>query len=113
MKSKARCHLFLCLLFSITLLSGCKTTKDGWIPGTSEQKDGAGNPAYSIRYPLTEDQTGVCVASNLDGTTIAVANLENNRVDYIRVDHTTGEVTRWTAENVPLGDIYNLLTESK
>ena len=76
MKSKARCFLLLCLLFSLALLVGCageKSDKMTWTPGA-----------------------------------IAVCDLVNNQISFIHVDHTTGEVTRWTTENVPLGDIYNL-----
>ena len=111
MKSKARCFLLLCLLFSLALLVGCtgeESDKKVWTPGAFEQKDGNGDPAYSIRLPLSEDNTGICVSSTQDGTAIAIADLEHNQIDYIRVDHTTGEVTRWTTENVPLSDIYNL-----
>lgn len=111
MKSKARCFLLLCLLFSLALLVGCageKSDKKTWTPGAFEQKDGNGDPSYSIRLPLSEDNTGICVSSTHDGTAIAMADLERGRIDFIRVDHNTGEVTRWTTENVPLSDIYNL-----
>ena len=108
MKSKARCFLLLCLLFSLALLVSCtgnQSDKKTWTPGAFEQKDGNGDPSYSIRLPLSEDNTGICVSSTQDGTAIAIADLEHNQIDYIRVDHTTGEVTRWTTENVPLSDI--------
>ena len=111
MKSKARCFLLLCLLFSLALLVSCtgnQSDKKTWTPGAFEQKDGNGDPSYSIRLPLSEDNTGICVSSTQDGTAIAIADLEHNQIDYIRVDHTTGEVTRWTTENVPLSDIYDL-----
>ena len=81
--------------------------------GAFEQKDGNGDPSYSIRLPLTEDNTGICVSSTHDGTAIAMADLERGRIEFIRVDHNTGEVTRWTTENVPFSDIYDLPTEGK
>ena len=111
MKSKDRCFLLLCLLFSLALLVGCageKSDKMTWTPGAFEKKDGNGDPAYSIRLPLSEDNTGICVSSTHGGTAIAVCDLVNNQISFIHVDHTTGEVTRWTTENVPLSDIYNL-----
>ena len=116
MKSKARCFLLLCLLFSVMLLFGCageQSDKMTWTPGAFEQKDGNGDPAYSIRLPLTEDNTGICVSSTQDGTAIAIADLEHNQIDFIHVDHATGETTRWTTENVPLSDLYSLPIESK
>lgn len=111
MKSKARCFLLLCLLFSLALLVSCtgnQSDKKTWTPGAFEQKDGNGDPSYSIRLPLTEYNTGICVSSTHGGTAIAVCDLVNNQISFIHVDHTTGEVTRWTTENVPLSDIYNL-----
>ena len=98
-------------LVLVAALFGCageKSDKMTWTPGAFEKKDGNGDPSYSIRLPLTEDNTGICVSSTHGGTAIAMADLERGRIDFIRVDHNTGEVTRWTAENVPLGDIYNL-----
>lgn len=115
MKSKARCFLLLCLLFSLALLVGCageKSDKMTWTPGAFEKKDGNGDPAYSIRLPLSEDNSGICVSSTQDGTAIAMADLERGRIDFIRVDHNTGEVTRWTTENVPFSDIYDLPMET-
>ena len=81
-------------------------------PGAFEQKDGNGDPSYSIRLPLSEDNTGICVSSTHDGTAIAMADLERGLIDFIRVDHNTGEVTRWTTENVPFSDIYDLPMET-
>ena len=71
------------------------------------RKDGNGDPATAFGSPCRKTH-GICVSSTHDGTAIAMADLEHNQIDYIRVDHTTGEVTRWTTENVPLSDIYNL-----
>ena len=100
--------LALVLVAALFGCAGDASDKKTWTPGAFEQKDGNGDPAYSIRLPLSEDNTGICVSSTHGGTAIAMADLEHNQIDYIRVDHTTGEVTRWTTENVPLSDIYNL-----
>ena len=85
-----------------------KVGQNDLTPGAFEKKDGNGDPAYSIRLPLSEDNSGICVSSTQDGTAIAVCDLVNNQISFIHVDHTTGEVTRWTTENVPLSDIYDL-----
>lgn len=100
--------LALVLVAALFGCAGKQSDKMTWTPGAFEKKDGNGDPAYSIRLPLSEDNSGICVSSTQDGTAIAIADLEHNQIDYIRVDHTTGEVTRWTTENVPLSDIYNL-----
>lgn len=102
-------------LVLVAALFGCtgeESDKKVWTPGAFEQKDGNGDPSYSIRLPLSEDNTGICVSSTHDGTAIAMADLERGRIDFIRVDHNTGEVTRWTTENVPFSDIYDLPLES-
>ena len=98
-------------LVLVAALFGCtgeESDKKVWTPGAFEQKDGNGDPSYSIRLPLSEDNTGICVSSTHGGTAIAVCDLANNQISFIHVDHATGEITRWTTENVPLSDIYNL-----
>lgn len=90
-------------------LGGCggeKAAKGDWIPGMWDRTREAGEPAYSIRYPLDEDKTGVCISSSANGTCIGVADLKNNRIEYTYIDHATGEATHWTTENVALDEIY-------
>ena len=94
--------LALVLVAALFGCAGDASDKKTWTPGAFEQKDGNGDPSYSIRLPLSEDNTGICVSSTHDGTAI----------DFIRVDHNTGEVTRWTTENVPFSDIYDLPMET-
>lgn len=52
-------------LVLVAALFGCtgeESDKKTWTPGAFEQKDGNGDPSYSIRLPLSEDNTGYASA---------------------------------------------------
>ena len=104
--------LALALVAALFGCAGKQSDKLTWTPGAFEQKDGNGDPSDSIRLPLAEDNTGICVSSTQGGTTIGMADLEHDQIDFIHIDHATGETTRWTTKNVPLSDLYDLPLES-
>lgn len=104
------------LYFSVVLLlscSACNQSEDQisdstWTPGTEEHVDPeSGDTYYITRQPAAEDGALVSIVSGPDSTAVAIARVDQDKLELITIDHATGEITQHT-NDVEYSTIYDL-----
>ena len=104
--------LLLALGLTLSLCTACSQKEepsDGtWTPGAEEHVDPeSGDTYYITRQPAAEDGALVSIVSGPDSTAVAIARVDQDKLELITIDHATGEITQHT-NDVEYSAIYDL-----